>query len=202
MMESLFRRELGMRAFYLVRTEDVSGVSGTGIVAYGVVLPSGRAVMEWNSRWQTLTIFTSLDQVQKIHGHQGRTQVRLGDPGNLATYKRFSFLRWVFPRRRRRPPVPSVGPECAGEPLRQKGTFPVRDLAQCATLGMRRPMRHNQSRSRASAKPESDVAMGSRPAQVSFASATTAIAGESMNPSPRPTFPYEDFMHHRTGTPR
>ena len=202
MMGSLLRRELEMRAFYLVRTEDVSGVSGTGIVAYGVVLPSGRAVMEWNSRWQTLTVFTSLDQVQKIHGHQGRTQVRLGDPGNVATYKRFSLLRWVFPRRRRRPPVPSVGSVCAGEPLRQQDPSPVRDLAQCGTPGMRRPMRHNQSRSRTSAKPEPDVAIGSRPAQVAFASAMTAIAGESMTPPPRPTFPYEDFMRHRTGRAR
>lgn len=45
-----------MYPFYLVRHQDVSGVSGTGIVAYGVVLPSGQAVMAWNSRFKTVTI--------------------------------------------------------------------------------------------------------------------------------------------------
>lgn len=69
-----------MYPFYLVRNQDVSGVSGTGIVAYGVVLPSGQAVMEWNSRFKTVTIFSSLDQVRHIHGHGGRTQVMIGLP--------------------------------------------------------------------------------------------------------------------------
>lgn len=64
--------------FYLYRRRDVSGVSGTGVVAVGVVLPSGKAVLEWCSRWPTVTLFHSIDQILRIHGHGGETEVRYG----------------------------------------------------------------------------------------------------------------------------
>ena len=35
------------RRFRLVREEDESGVSGTGVVAVGVEFPSGAVVFEW-----------------------------------------------------------------------------------------------------------------------------------------------------------
>ncbi len=71
---------LQVRPFYLHRMIDASGVSGTGIVAVGAVLPSGKAVLEWRSRWKTVTVFESVDQVIRIHGHGGRTQLLWGDP--------------------------------------------------------------------------------------------------------------------------
>ena len=69
-----------VRPFYLHRIVDASGVSGTGIVAVGAVLPSGKAVLEWRSRWKTVTVFESVDQIVRIHGHGGRTQLHWGDP--------------------------------------------------------------------------------------------------------------------------
>ena len=69
-----------VRPFYLHRIVDASGVSGTGIVAVGAVLPSGKAVLEWRSRWKTITVFESVDQIVRIHGHGGRTQLHWGDP--------------------------------------------------------------------------------------------------------------------------
>ena len=69
-----------IKKFYLERHEDASGVSGTGIVAVGVLLPSGKAVMEWLSKWKTITVFESIDQVRRIHGHGGRTVLRWGTP--------------------------------------------------------------------------------------------------------------------------
>jgi hypothetical protein len=36
-----------LRVFQLMRDEDVSGVSGVGRVAVGVVFPSGKVVLEW-----------------------------------------------------------------------------------------------------------------------------------------------------------
>ena len=69
-----------VRPFYLHRIVDASGVSGTGIVAVGAVLPSGKAVLEWRSRWKTVTVFESVDQIIRIHGHGGRTQLHWGDP--------------------------------------------------------------------------------------------------------------------------
>ncbi len=69
-----------VRPFYLHRSVDTSGVSGTGIVAVGAVLPSGKAVLEWRSRWRTVTIFESVDQIILIHGHGGRTLLHWGEP--------------------------------------------------------------------------------------------------------------------------
>jgi hypothetical protein len=38
-----------MRQFHLVRTEDISGVSGTGHIAEGVVFSNGWCVLRWVS---------------------------------------------------------------------------------------------------------------------------------------------------------
>ncbi len=69
-----------VRTFYLLRKEDISGVSGTGIVAYGAVLPSGKVVMEWCSFHSTMTIFNNLEDLVKIHGHGDATEVKFGKP--------------------------------------------------------------------------------------------------------------------------
>lgn len=68
-----------IKPFYMVRREDVSGTSGTGIVAVGVVMPSGKCVVEWLSTETTDTIFESLDQIERIHGHDGRTEIKMGN---------------------------------------------------------------------------------------------------------------------------
>lgn len=64
-----------MRAFTLVRTEDVSGVSGTGIVAQGVQFDSGHCVMEWTTKVNSVCMYQSIDDLVAIHGHDGRTKV-------------------------------------------------------------------------------------------------------------------------------
>lgn len=79
-MGLMHRPRQAPQPFYLMRTEDQSGVSGTGIVAIGVVLPSGKAVMEWCSKYKTITVFESVRQIERIHGHGGRTTVIFGLP--------------------------------------------------------------------------------------------------------------------------
>lgn len=69
--------------FYLQRIEDVSGTSGTGIVARGVVLPSGNCVLEWLTFHSSICIYKNIEDVEKIHGHEGRTKVVIGDPPEL-----------------------------------------------------------------------------------------------------------------------
>ena len=69
-----------IKPFYLLRKEDVSGISGTGIVAFGAVLPSGKVVMEWATYHRTLTIFENIEDVIKFHGHDSRTEVIFGQP--------------------------------------------------------------------------------------------------------------------------
>lgn len=65
------------RAFVLERVEDVSGVSGTGIVAGGVEFPDGVVALRWYSDWPTSVVFhdRGIEAVNKIHGHDGRTRV-------------------------------------------------------------------------------------------------------------------------------
>jgi len=67
------------RRFVLERVEDATGVSGVGIVAAGVELPSGRCVTQWRADDEighgSLVVYEDIDQVLAIHGHQGRTRV-------------------------------------------------------------------------------------------------------------------------------
>lgn len=64
-----------LRPFQLMRDEDVSGVSGVGRVAVGVVFPSGKVVIEWLGSDTTFGIYDKLDHVERIHGHDGKTRI-------------------------------------------------------------------------------------------------------------------------------
>jgi hypothetical protein len=66
--------------FYLLRKRDIHGNSGCGVVAVGAVLPSKRCVMEWVVGELTETIFEDLEQIKRLHGHFGCTEVVIGHP--------------------------------------------------------------------------------------------------------------------------
>lgn len=81
---------INFRRFELVRSEDVSGASGTGVVAVGVEFPSGAVVFEWlndsNPRLDTaqngLSVKPGPDGFEdtiEVHGHDGRTTIRYVD---------------------------------------------------------------------------------------------------------------------------
>lgn len=63
------------RRFALRRDEDLTGVSGTGIVAEGVEFWDGKVVMRWRSLTASTAIYDSVQHVEEIHGHEGRTRV-------------------------------------------------------------------------------------------------------------------------------
>ena len=65
-----------MRKFELVRAVDVSGVSGTGIVAEGIQFHDGQVVMSWFGQHHTIEVSPSIDATIAIHGHGGTTVVR------------------------------------------------------------------------------------------------------------------------------
>lgn len=65
-----------MRRFQLVRDEDVSGSSGTGLVAEGIVFTDGTSVLRWLSENASTAVYTSFDMLVVIHGHEGKTRVR------------------------------------------------------------------------------------------------------------------------------
>ena len=69
------RRKTGMKIFYLNRTEDESGISGTGRVAQGFVFDNGKVAVTWLSEHPSVTVYDSIGEVHAIHGHGGKTEV-------------------------------------------------------------------------------------------------------------------------------
>jgi len=69
-----------MRRFCLFREEDVSGVSGTGVVAEGVVFSTGKAVLSWCSERRSVTVYDTIADLETVHGHEGRTRIAWLDP--------------------------------------------------------------------------------------------------------------------------
>ncbi len=61
--------------FLLVRSEDISGVSGIGTVAEGILFSTGKCVLAWTTRYRSVAIYDSLEELEAIHGHDGRTRV-------------------------------------------------------------------------------------------------------------------------------
>lgn len=64
-----------MRRFVLVREIDVTGVSGEGVVVWGICWPDGTCAYRWNSQWRTTCVADGIDDIEKIHGHDGATRV-------------------------------------------------------------------------------------------------------------------------------
>jgi hypothetical protein len=63
------------RRFQMQRDEDVTGVSGTGVVADGVQFPSGSVVIQWRGKHSSIVMWPDLSHVEVIHGHDGRTRI-------------------------------------------------------------------------------------------------------------------------------
>lgn len=68
----------GIKTFKLVRSEDVSGVSGTGIVAEGVIFTSGKVVVSFlphTAGVANVIVYDDIIGVETVHGHGGKTVV-------------------------------------------------------------------------------------------------------------------------------
>lgn len=63
------------KRFKLIRKEDISGISGVGIVAEGCVFENGKAVVVWRGDHSSTNIYESITEVVYIHGHNGKTEV-------------------------------------------------------------------------------------------------------------------------------
>jgi hypothetical protein len=67
-----------MKTFALMRDKDVSGISGTGLVAEGVVFANGKVVIAWCSletKVASVTIYGSIEEAELVHGHGGATRI-------------------------------------------------------------------------------------------------------------------------------
>lgn len=68
------------RRFILVRDVDVSGISGTGVVAEGIEWSDGTAVLRWLAREgseirPTTVLHESVESVQLLHAHGGSSRI-------------------------------------------------------------------------------------------------------------------------------
>lgn len=68
-----------IRKFHFMRLEDASGVSGCGKVAEGVVFSNGKVALEWFGEHSSTNVYDSLEDVEYIHGHGGRTKIVFED---------------------------------------------------------------------------------------------------------------------------
>lgn len=67
------------RRFHLERDEDVSGVSGTGITAYGIQFFDGTVVMRWDTLVCSTGLYDSIEDLERISGHGGATRIVFDD---------------------------------------------------------------------------------------------------------------------------
>lgn len=73
-----------MRTFRLIRDVDVTGLSGTGVVAEGVEFSDGITVLRWaevtgphydRGVRATTVVHQNVQSVEALHGHDGATRI-------------------------------------------------------------------------------------------------------------------------------
>jgi hypothetical protein len=72
------------RRFRLIRRIDISGVSGTGVVAEGVMWSNGSIALHWRGEHPTTVVWEGggIEAVLAVHGHNGATTLVWDDgPG-------------------------------------------------------------------------------------------------------------------------
>ncbi len=71
------------RRFLLDRSEDECRVSGTGVVAEGIQFSSGHCVITWLTDTPSIAIYETISDLEKVHGHGGKTTVRWLDQTDI-----------------------------------------------------------------------------------------------------------------------
>jgi hypothetical protein len=82
----LASRVPSVTTFVLRRKVDVTGISGTGVVADGAVFPDGRVATRWRGGTTGVAqtcAWDNLVHVRRIHGHDGNTELELLATGAL-----------------------------------------------------------------------------------------------------------------------
>jgi len=73
-----------MRRFTLIRLEDATGISGTGVICEGVQFWDGTCVLRWRTNVRSFVFYNSIADVEHIHGHEGKTIVEWIDKEDQA----------------------------------------------------------------------------------------------------------------------
>jgi hypothetical protein len=67
------------RLFHLQRDRDISGVSGIGRVADGVLWPDGPVTIRWRGARPSTVHWDALADAEAVHGHGGATRIIWAD---------------------------------------------------------------------------------------------------------------------------
>ena len=67
------------RLFVLQRDQDISGISGTGIVADGVQWPNGQVTLCWRGEHSSVAVWPCMSDAMWCHGHDGATKAVFDD---------------------------------------------------------------------------------------------------------------------------
>lgn len=59
--------------FYLYRHQDMSGISGTGVVADGIKWPDGTVTLRWRGPRPSTVNWNSVEDAEAVHGHGSAT---------------------------------------------------------------------------------------------------------------------------------
>jgi len=62
----------------MIRDEDETGISGTGVVAEGIEFSDGRVALRWQTHGNdhhSTVIWDDIESVHAIHGHNGKTRI-------------------------------------------------------------------------------------------------------------------------------
>lgn len=64
------------RTFQMIRHVDVTGISGTGVIAEGTQFRDGTTVLRWYGDHPSTAVWPSVEEIAAVHGHQGATEIR------------------------------------------------------------------------------------------------------------------------------
>lgn len=81
------------RRFFLIRKRDVSGISGTGVVAEGTQYHDKQVVLSWFGQYHSLEVHPSIEQVLILHGHGGATGIHWIDSEDTWQLEKHSPLQ-------------------------------------------------------------------------------------------------------------
>lgn len=68
------------RRFHLQRNHDVTGISGTGRVADGILWPDDTVSIRWTGDRPSTVFWHSIANALHVHGHGGHTRIVWDDP--------------------------------------------------------------------------------------------------------------------------
>lgn len=72
-------KENKLKTFQLYRKHDISGVSGTGLIAEGCEFTFGRVCVCWLGSQKSIVLWDSIEDLKKVNCHNGSTVIKYLD---------------------------------------------------------------------------------------------------------------------------